>query len=411
MHRLIITCFVGSALTVALLVVTRAAPSALPDRDWTLTIEPLTSPAAAESSAPQLTTGSGRAILSWMERDGPEATLKFAERTTSGWSPARTVATGADLIINAADVPSVRALANGSLAAAFLRENGEDPEAYDLRLAWSKNGGTTWSAPTSPHHDGTKTQHGFASLFDAPGGGLGLVWLDGRATNPDAAKKSDNMSLRAAAYTPAGKQLREVAIDTRVCDCCPTSVATTAEGPIVAYRNRSDTEVRDIYVSRLLAGRWSTPVAVHNDNWKIEACPVNGPAVSARNRDVVVAWFSALKEEGKAFAAFSHDGGRTFGAPARVDDVAANGHVGIEMLKDGSAAVTWIEFANGRSQFKVRRIEAGGSRSVAVTLAGTGDDRVAGNPRIAQGRDELVFAWTETRSGASQVRTARAALR
>ena len=59
---------------------------------------------------------------------------------------------------------------------------------------------------------------------------------------------------------------------------------------------------------------------------------VNGPAVSARNRDAVVAWFSAPKEEGHAFVAFSRDGGRTFGQPVRLDDAIANGHVDVEML-------------------------------------------------------------------------------
>ena len=189
-----------------------------------------------------------------MERAVPRSLFKFAERTATGWSEPRTIASGNDLVVNAADVPSVRALADGTLAAAWMLANSPDPEAYDLRLAWSKDGGATWSKPVNPHHDRTETQHGFASLFQAPGAGLGLVWLDGRATNPKLAHPTDNMSLRAAVFSRAGAQLSEVAIDTRVCDCCPTSVAVTAEGPIVAFRNRSDKEIRDIYVSRL-AGR------------------------------------------------------------------------------------------------------------------------------------------------------------
>jgi hypothetical protein len=411
MRRFVIPFVTGGMLAVPLIALTGVAPPASPDPDWTLTVESLTSPAGAESSAPQLTTEGERTILSWMERAGARATLKFAERTASGWSPPQSVASGTDLLINAADVPSVRALADGTLAAHWMQANGPDPEAYNLRLAWSKNGGATWSRPTSPHHDGTKTQHGFASLFQVPGGGLGLVWLDGRATNPALAHPSDNMSLRAAVYSRSGTELRETAIDRRVCDCCPTSVATTSEGPIVAFRDRSDKEVRDIFVSRLAAGRWSTPVAVHDDGWQVEACPVNGPAVSARARDVVVAWFSAPGDEGHAFATFSRDAGRTFGPPARVDDVAANGHVGVQLLKDGSAAVSWIEFANQRSQLRVRRIEANGGRSMAVTVAGAEAARVAGTPRMTLDRDGLVFAWTETSNGASRVQTSRAALR
>jgi hypothetical protein len=218
------------------------------------------------------------------------------------------------------------------------------------------------------------------------------------------------MSLRASTYDAAGKQQREVAIDTRVCDCCPTAVAATADGPIVAYRDRSPKEVRDIAVTRLAAGKWTAPVTVHRDNWTIEACPVNGPAISARGRDVVVAWFTGLNDEGRTWMAFSHDLGKTFGAPVRIDDVMSAGHVGVELLKDGSAAVSWVEFANDQSQFKIRRIGADGSRSAAVQVAGAAEARVGGIPRIAVAKDEILLAWTETAGGASRVRTARAPL-
>src|SRR6185436_14217279 len=89
--------------------------------EWPLAAEPLASPAGADSSAPQLTAEGNRAILSWMEREGPRATLKFAERTASGWSDARNVVAGSDLVVNAADVPSVRALAGGTLVAQWLQ--------------------------------------------------------------------------------------------------------------------------------------------------------------------------------------------------------------------------------------------------------------------------------------------------
>jgi hypothetical protein len=408
-HRGLLTLAVVS---LALLATERVPRSSAPaDSDWPLTIEPLPSPAADSSSAPQLTTEGDRAIVSWMERAVPRTLFKFSERTAAAWSAPATVAAGNDLVVNAADVPSVRALGNGTLAAAWMLANSPDPEAYDLRLAFSRDRGATWTTPVSPHHDRTETQHGFATLFQAPGAGLGLVWLDGRATNPKLAQPGDNMSLRAAVFSQAGRQLREMPIDSRVCDCCPTSVAITSEGPIVAFRNRSEKEVRDIYVSRLAAGRWTTPVPVHADGWQIDACPVNGPSTSARNRDVVVAWFAALNNQGKAYLAFSRDAGRTFGTPVRVDDESAIGHVDVELLKDGSAAVSWIEFAKERSQFKVRRIDSTGGRSTAVTIAGAGDARVAGHPRLALVRDELLFAWTETMGGASHVRTARAAVR
>jgi hypothetical protein len=366
-------------------------------------VQSLPSPAGANSSEPQLSVEGDRAILSWLEVSGERTWLKFAERTSSGWSSPQTVASGTDFFVNSYDVPSVRLLADGTLAADWIENNGPVEDATKVRLSWSKDHGRTWTQPVSPHHDGTQTEHSFVSLFDAPGGGFGVVWIDGRATNPE--KETGDMSLRASIYDRDGKQLQEMVIDPRVCECCSTAVAQTSEGPIAAFRNRSANEIRDIYVSRLDAGSWSTPRLVHDDGWRIDACPINGPAISANGREVAVAWFTAKNDQGRAFVAFSHDSGRTFGMPFRVEDVSSLGRLGVQMLADGSAAVTYIEFVNKHSQFRVRKISPAGVRSAAVTIAETSGGRY---PRIAREGNELLFSWTEGENGALRVRAARA---
>jgi hypothetical protein len=109
-----------------------------------------------------------------------------------------------------------------------------------------------------------------------------------------------------------------------------------------------------------------------------------------------VAWFEAPEDDGHAYVAFSNDRGRTFGKPVRVDDAASLGNVGLTLLADGAAAVTWVEFDNG-GRFRVRRVEPSGARSAATQIAG-GDGRyVSGIPRIARVGDRLLFAWSETR--------------
>jgi hypothetical protein len=364
-------------------------------------VEPLASPAGANSSAPQLTVEGDRVVLSWIERSGRQAALKFAERTAGGWSDPRVVVSSDHLMVNSADVPSVRPLPDGTLAAHWMEENGPDPEAYDLRVAWSADG-RSWSAPVAPNRDKTVSQHGFGSWFPMADGGTGFVWLDGRATHGD----EGDMQLRAAMFDKSHKQLSDTVIDSRVCECCPTSVALTADGPIVAFRNRSAGEIRDIYVTRLAAGRWSMPIPVHRDNFKIEGCPVNGPAIAARGRDVVVAWFTAPKDVNRSYLAFSHDGGRTFGVPVRADDVESLGRVVVALKKDGSAVVGWVESSGQTPQFSIRRVQANGTRSAAVVVANQSGTRY---PRLALARDEVVLAWTESEQESSRVKTARAA--
>jgi len=371
-----------------------AKPVAAPP-PWAITVEPLTTPAAGGSAGPQLSVSEQRGpLLSWVEMAGDKATLKFAERTALGWSQPQTVASGADWFINDSDVPSVIRLSNGTLAASWLQNTDPDLEAYNLRLSYSKGDGKTWARSFLPHHDGTTTQHGFATLFDIPGQGLGLVWLDGRQTVTD--REKGPMSLRYASYDAQWKQNADEPIDAKVCDCCTTSVAVTSDGVVTAFRNRTDDEIRDIYVSRLEGGKWTDGKAVHDDGWNIESCPVNGPVVSAHGRDVAVAWFTLLENEGRSYAALSTDAGRTWGDPIRLDEAGSLGRVDVEMLEDGSAVATWVEFAQGRAQFRLRRIERSGAKSPAIAIAGASGGRISGLPRLARQGNQLVFAWVES---------------
>lgn len=283
-----------------------------------------------------------------------------------------------------------------------------------MRVSFSRDEGRTWTPSITPHHDGTQTEHGFASLFQTPGAGLGLVWLDGRAMTPEAHDGRTTgdrgaMSVRAAAFDSNGQQTSESLVDDRVCECCPTAAAATSEGVIAAFRNRSEEEVRDIYVSRLVAGKWTEPMPVHNDGWKIPGCPVNGPALSAREREVAIAWFTVKMDQGQAYVAFSNDAGRSFGAPIRLDDGGSLGRVDIELMPDGSAVASWIEFADQRAQFRVRRVKRSGEKAAAMTVAGIAGNRASGYPRMTRRGDELLFAWTETGETAG-VRTAAARL-
>ena len=385
-----------------------------------LTPQPIESPAAASSAQPQLAVSSRGVLLSWIERNGDLATLKFSERTASGWTPARTIASGRDWFVNWADVPSALRLPSGAIVAHWLQKSGPTTYAYDVRLSHSTDDGKTWSASYLPHHDGTQTEHGFASLFPM-GEGFGLVWLDGRAMKAGSEGHDGHgagaMSVRFAQYDKAFKQVAEAAVDARVCECCPTAAAVTSKGVITAYRDRSDAEIRDNYVARLVNGKWLAGAPVFADNWKIAACPVNGPALAANGARVAMTWFTVKQEQGQAYLAFSDDAGATFGAPIRVDDGGSLGRVDVELLPDGAALATWIEFADppkpsgggGRAQFRARRIDRNGTRSAPVTVAGIAGGRASGYPRAAIANGEVVFAWTESADGGGlQVRTAAA---
>lgn len=381
---------------------------------WLDELAPAAAPAGAQSRYPHLAAaGTGEVVLSWLQAadDGGFA-LRHASWRSGTWSAPRTVATGTDWFINWADFPAVVPLGGRAWAAHWLVQSGGSVYAYDVHTAVSRDGGETWSQAVTPHDDGTKTEHGFASLF-AAADGIRAVWLDGRMTDgghDHHGHGAGAMTLRSTILGPDGRRAGgDEVLDARVCDCCQTDVASTDEGPVVVYRDRSDREVRDISIVRLDSSGWSQPVAVHRDGWNIDACPVNGPAVAAHGRDVAVAWFTA-PDVPRVRLAFSRDGGRSFGPPVEVASGDVTGRVDVVLLDDGRAVVSWLQGNATGAEIRARPFTAAGPAGAAVLVAASTAQRSSGFPQMVRAGDGLLFAWTDTGDPA-RVRTAYAGLR
>jgi hypothetical protein len=366
----------------------------------------LKTPAAAESEGPNLAVGpDGKVYLSWLEPVAPNGyALRFSIRGPQGWSAARTIARGTNWFVSSVDFPSLVVLSDGTLAANWLvATGGPSSEAYDINLVFSKDGGNTWSKPILPHRDRKKRQHGFMSVIPTADAKLAAIWLDGR-NMPD--EVSGNMALMYTTIAPSGALGSEMVIDNRTCECCKTSMAATPDGLIVAYRDRSDKEIRDISISRFAAGKWSTPQDLSKDGWEIDGCPVNGPAVSSNGRNVAVAWFTAPEDKPQVNLLMSSDSGKTFGKKIRVDGGNSLGHVEVVSLASGDAVVSWIELAGQRSRLYMRRFPANGAAASApMDISRTLGVRGGGFPKMVVAGNDILIAWNDS-SDQSQVRTA-----
>jgi hypothetical protein len=169
-------------------------------------------------------------------------------------------------------------------------------------------------------------------------------------------------------------------------------------GVLIAYRNRSAEEIRDIYLVRHTNDTWSDPYPVHNDGWNIAGCPVNGPSLASDGDRVAVAWYTAAENDARVYVTFSRDGGRTFSTPYRIDEGLPLGRVAIEMLHDRSVLVLWIEAKEENAALLVRRVYPDGSVSPPEQIAMISDDRSSGYPRMARihKSNAIVFAWVDT---------------
>jgi hypothetical protein len=340
-------------------------------------------------------------VIAWLESDESDVwSLNAARYGPEGWAMPHTVATSADnpFFVNWADFPSVVPMPDGQWAAHWLERGAAGGYDYGVRFSRSQDQGESWSDPVIPHEDGTPTEHGFVTLFPTVDDGIGIVWFDGRFTGDGEGATRGAMSLRYRSFAADGTPGPEMEIDHRTCDCCQTDAAMTSQGPVVVYRNRTEEEVRDIYISRLIDGEWTEGMAVHDDGWVIPGCPVNGPGVDARDEDVVVAWFSAGQRNPRVQVAFSSDGGASFGPPTRIDEGNPVGRADVRLLEDGTALVSWLETTSQESgQILVRRITPSGEMLEIHEVVETSPKRNSGFPRMAQDSEgRIVFTWTET---------------
>jgi hypothetical protein len=289
-----------------------------------------------------------------------------------------------------------------------LQKSGNSAYAYDVWVAISKDSGRTWGAPLLLNRDGKKGEHGFVTLAPLPRGGVGATWLDGR--NMVEGKEEGDMTLRYATIDAAGTVSSGVQLDSRTCECCTTGMAMVRSRPVIAYRDRSPEEARDIAVVRQTANGWSKPRLLHADGWKIAGCPVNGPQLDARGNRVAAAWFTAAAERARAYVAFSDDAGATFGPPVVVDDGKPLGRMDVVMLDADTAIVTWSEQTAGGAELRARRVPRNGTPGPSVKVADSSTARAAGFARVAVVGQDTYVAWTEQNATTKRVHVTRVRL-
>ena len=403
-----------------------------------LAIEAWPLPAMPGSAQPDLAVApDGRVLLSWINTaSGRRPAFQFGEFFPDGhWEGPRTVAVGNSMFTNWADTPHIAATADRALWAHWLQKSSDAPYAYDVMLVRSLDHGMNWSAPRKVHDDDTQTEHGFVSMWPQSDGSIGVAWLDGRNTADAGAQKQNSghgdghgdsghddsghgnghgggaMTLRAAVFDANLQASAAAEIDTMTCDCCQTDAASIGDGAVLVYRGRSQDEIRDIYATRFDGKVWSKPARVHADEWKMPACPVNGPSVAARGNEIAVAWYTAAGDKPAVKLARSTDGGATFADPIALDTGAATqGRVAVAI--DAQQVWTvWLREESGAQSLWLARYSTDLSKELQriklVDLQGKG--RATGFPKLLLNGAATYVVWTDVVEGVPQLRGVRLA--
>ena len=398
-------------------------------RPTKLILEHMSGPVPIGGVVPQLgARADGSVVLSWLE---PRPDKGYRFRAVSGkdfrWGTPFTIDDSQEITMFSANLPGVAELPGGGILAYWERADrraADDPYATSIHLARSVDNGKSWIPLPSPYKDEKSGTHSFLSAFSA-GSELGLVWLDAQnqrhihKSAANGAAPSDEylgaVGLRAATFGSDGAQIGDTFIDPITCECCPTSAAVSAKGPVVVYRNRiapsgarpqdiryETATVRDIYLTRLENGHWTDPQRVYADNWVINGCPDNGPAVDASGNDVAVAWWTAAGDQPHVSVAFSKDSGATFSRPIRISTKPAEGQVTVALVDHGRAAIVgWLE----EHQTWARWADSAGAVGPAIALGPAPNH--ARLPRWIGEESGALAVWNDLMGGVRAVRVGR----
>lgn len=375
-------------------------------------------PAEAGSVAPDMVVApGGRVVLGWINRrEGRRNALQFASYTDeAGWqSQPRTIAVGNALAASAADTPHLLVTPDGAMWAQWVQVQPDEAGGTDVVLARSRDGGMRWDQITRVNADGMPVEHGFAALWPNGVDAIGIAWLDGRAKTPAMGHDehaAGDMQLRVNRFDMSLNRGVDAVVDARTCDCCQITAAATSRGLLLAYRDRDEDEHRDIAVARFDGSAWSAPGSVHADGWKVEGCPVAGPALAASGNEAVVLWYSEARGTPTLRMALSADAGDRFAAPVTVDagaEVLGRAAVGIDARQ---VWVAWLrEDAQGQTLMLARYARDLSKPLQKVEVAKLAARGLAsGYPKLAVDAGGAWLVWTDVINGAAQLKGARIA--
>lgn len=270
------------------------------------------------------------------------------------------------------DAPQIKVGRNNQIFISWTAriENTKNPNATNLYLSVSADGGNSFAAPVKVNDDAAPASHGIHSLAVGKNDEVYLAWLDERNVKSENQAKIYDEELNSPApefqfvkahhnanSNQAAKPKREIKTEAaepnsevffaasvdggrtfsankklsgEVCPCCKTALAVAPDGRIyVSWRQVLTGDFRHIAVASSTDGgdNFTKPIIVSDDQWQINACPVSGAAmVAGENNSLKIAWFTAGKAGTPGlYWAESKDGGASFSPRASVAEEAIVG--------------------------------------------------------------------------------------
>jgi hypothetical protein len=375
--------------------------------------------------------------IAWAARTQAGITDVYAATSRDGGrsfsAPVRVNHTAGDVNVSGEQPPRIALTPHrGAAPSLLVMWTAKGPSGTRLVSSRSADGGQSFQAAASVPGSDASGNRGWESLAISAQGVPVAVWLDHRdmAVRQGAASttgghqhgtamqhKTDGAvtaQLSQIFFARLNDRASARAIAHGVCYCCKTSVATGADGTVVAaWRHVYPGNIRDIALTKSADGgrSFAPPVRVSEDNWVLDGCPENGPAVAIDQTNAIhVVWPTLVHDGGGGetlalFYSTSRDGQR-FTTRQQIPTEGVPRHAQIALGPGATINVAWDEQINGTRRVVIARVRLGTANATRFTREPV-TDRTGTYPVIASLPDAVVVAWTDGSPAESVLRVAR----
>ncbi|MGH8992964.1 MAG: sialidase family protein, partial [Acidimicrobiia bacterium] len=176
-----------------------------------------------------------------------------------------------------------------------------------------------------------------------------------------------------------------------MCACCGTRMTQGGDGPLFATTRSAFLELKDSYdavrdpilsTSTDDGATWSEASKIHDDKFKISACPdvSAGLSVDSTGR-LHAAWYTGTEAHPGVFYATSDDDGKSFTKPATLltGEWVPYGDVKLALDGDDHAWIAFEDRRKDQDQIRLVRMDREGRAAFSETWTGTAPDITAGD--------------------------------
>jgi hypothetical protein len=281
---------------------------------------------------------------------------------------------------------------------AIFQDKRFNGRAFSAR---SSDNGASFTRPQPITADTTSQR--FETVAIDPSGRVFAAWLDKRNVAPSVAAGHPYPGAALAyAWSDDGAAFgnTSIALD-NTCECCRLGIAFAGPGrPVIAFRNIFDGSIRDHAVVAFKDAATPGPLRrVSVDDWKIEACPHQGPSLAiAPDGSEHVAWFTDGAARKGLFYARADSAEAAFGPPRALsspDRQPARPY----LLADGPALhLVWKEFDGTKTQVRWQLSrDSGRTWSATRTVADTED--ASDHPLLVAHAGRAYLSWLTKAQG------------